>query len=79
MGAWGGWGGGWGGMAFGHLLWWVLIAVGIVALLRWTFGHGPHRRAPAPKDSALAVLRERYARGEIDRDEFEDRRRVLGG
>lgn len=28
--------------------------------------------------SALRVLEERFARGEIDRDEFEERRRVLG-
>lgn len=29
------------------------------------------------EDRALTVLRERYARGDIDREEFEARRRVL--
>jgi len=28
-------------------------------------------------DAALRTLRERYARGEIDREEYEERRRVL--
>jgi putative membrane protein len=31
-----------------------------------------------PADTALAVLRERYARGEIDATEFEERKRRLG-
>ena len=34
--------------------------------------------APMPEDSALALLRERFARGEIDADEYEQRRRTLG-
>jgi putative membrane protein len=33
----------------------------------------------AGDDGALAVLRERFARGEIDAAEFEERRRTLGG
>jgi putative membrane protein len=32
---------------------------------------------PTPRDQALEVLRERYARGEISREEFEARRRDL--
>ena len=35
-------------------------------------------QAAKPEDSALAVLRERFARGEIDAEEFEQRRRTLG-
>lgn len=30
-----------------------------------------------PGDAALATLRDRFARGELDRDEYEERRRIL--
>ena len=64
-------------MVFGMmhmLLWWVLIVVGIVVLVKWI---GGHTRASA--DRALEILDERYARGEIDKDEFEDKRATLTG
>jgi putative membrane protein len=34
---------------------------------------------PQPGDRALAELRERFARAEIDAAEFEERKRTLGG
>jgi putative membrane protein len=55
----------------------VLIFLGIRWLLRNT-GTGAEGRGPGD-DAALAALRERFARGEIDAREFEERRRVLGG
>jgi len=56
-----------------------LIVLGIRWLLRNT-GSGPRAPgAPAGDDTALATLRERYARGEIDATEFEERKRTLGG
>ncbi len=66
-----GWGG-WGVFGLFHVLWWVLVVVAIVALVRWVFGGG--RRE---EDRALSILRERYARGEINKDEFEARKRDL--
>ena len=73
-----GWGGGWGWGWFGvvHLLlWWFLLALGIVVLFKWLVAGGAHRHAR--EDRALAVLRERYARGEINKEEFEARKRDL--
>jgi putative membrane protein len=74
-----GWGGGWGWGWFGivHMvLWWFLIILGIVVLAKWLFGGGGRS---AESDRALMILRERYARGEIDKQEFDARKRDLGG
>lgn len=72
-----GWGGGWGFGMVGMVLWWVLIVLGIVLLVKWIFAHGPGGDRAAG-NRALEILRERYARGEIDKKEFEERKRDLG-
>ena len=43
--------------------------------------HGPATESARDlgDDPALRILRERYARGEIDREEFQQRQRDLGG
>jgi putative membrane protein len=56
----------------------VLIALGIRWLVRNANQH-PGGRAAPDDDTALALLRQRYARGEIDATEFEERKRTLGG
>ena len=68
-----GWG--WGGMmGVGMLLFWGLLIVVIVLLIRATWGPGRDR-----EKTALDLLKERYARGEIERDEFERKKRDLEG
>jgi putative membrane protein len=67
---WGAWGI---GMMLMMLVFWVLVIVGIVLAIRWLAGQGERARS----DRAIEILRERYARGEIDKDEFEARRRDL--
>jgi putative membrane protein len=69
---WWGWGTGMMAMMF---LFWVLFIVGLIVSIRWLLGKGRER----PPDSALEILRQRYARGEINKDEFEIRRKDLGG
>lgn len=56
-----------------------LVIVGIVALTRSAFGggsHGIHGRSRSP---GLDVLEERYAKGELQRDEYLQKKRDLGG
>ena len=56
----------------------VLVIWAISALLSSSRRPPPQAREPR-EDSALRILRERYARGEIDTEQFEQARRALGG
>ncbi len=83
------WNGGWGMMGMGlmmlliTLVFLALIVGGVYLLVRALRGE-PHRSGydgpdqTPPRSNALSILEERYARGEIDREEFEERRRALG-
>ena len=57
------------------LVFWGLIIAGLVIGLRWLIGQG---RAGG-RDDAMEILRQRYARGEIDKQEFDVRARDLRG
>lgn len=62
------------------LLFWVAAIFVVVYAIR-TFGHDSRARngGNAAEDRALATLRERYARGEIDHAEYEERLRPASG
>ena len=74
-----GWADGYGSMGPGWIfmiLFWVLVVVGVVALVRWigtrnNSGGNPRGKTP------LEILQERYARGEIEQEEYEQKRRDL--
>jgi len=71
---------GWGHMAFGGItmvLVWIGIILLIVFLVRGVGGLSAPRETHPPRQSALEVLQERYARGEINKEEYEERRRTL--
>lgn len=73
---------GWGHMIFGSLMmivfWGGIIAL-IVLLVRRLGGAGGSgdSSGSAPRRTPLDILQERFAKGEIDRQEYEERRRVL--
>ena len=55
------------------LVFWGVVIVGIVLGIRWLVTQGKETRS----DSALEILRQRYARGEINKEEFEAKKRDL--
>ena len=74
---WMGWG--WGGMWLGPLFMLALLALlvaVVIALTQW-LGGDRARPSATPSRSAREVLDERYARGEIDRDEYLKRRQDI--
>lgn len=76
---WGMFGSGFG--VFGMLLmvvFWVLLIAGIVLVVKWLVEQGGSGiAAGSDGGSALDILKARYARGEIDREEFEAKKRGL--
>lgn len=76
----------WGGMALmmvlGNVLWIALLGVLVWAVIRWferrpNAPGSPRKGSPENGFSALEILRQRYARGEIDLATFEQMREHL--
>jgi putative membrane protein len=79
-GGWGPWGWGWYGPL--HMVIWLFVLALIVTGVVWLARGTPHANAPrsAPRrPPGLDTLEERYARGEINRDEYLQKRRDILG
>ena len=63
----------------GGFMWifWILLIVAIVWGIKAAWGSG--NKPSEKRKSAIDVLNERYARGEIDQQEFEKKRKDLEG
>jgi putative membrane protein len=64
-----------------NTLFMILLIVAVLVGIRWLMRQSNNDRRPPdgpPDDTALELLRQRYARGEIDASEFEERKRTLG-
>jgi putative membrane protein len=70
--SWGWWGVG----AIHMILFWGFLILAIILVIRFLTSGVGERQREFP-DSALEVLKIRYANGEIDRDEFEEKKRDL--
>lgn len=70
---------GWGGIAMilGSLFWIALLALIVLVIVRLWPGSGTFQSSAPREDEALSILRQRYARGEIDREEYEQKRQDL--
>ena len=86
-GQYGGWGmgsgmmGGYGMGWFGGILmiaFWILILVGLIFLIKWLIQSiGRDKATGSSGNRSLEILKERYARGEIDKQEFESKKKDL--
>lgn len=70
---------GWSMMGFGMIgitLFWILLIVALVLLVKvlWKSGSGSGR---SQEKKPLDILKERYARGEIDKEEFDQKKQDL--
>ena len=65
----------WWGILF-MVLWWVLVIMGFIVLVRWV---AKKNRAPEHHagKSALEILQERYVKGEINKQEYEEKKKDL--
>jgi len=74
-------GGGYGMGWFGPIMmiaFWIAVIVGIVFLVRWLIiSTRSAGQSTYHEDSALEILKRRYARGEIGKEEFEEKKRDL--
>jgi putative membrane protein len=70
----------WTGMIFGAvmmLLFWGGLITAAVIIIRAIVGAGSNRGSAAGGEDALDILKKRYARGDISKDEYEEMRRDL--
>lgn len=69
-------GGGWALMILAMAAFWTLVVVAVIALFRGSGNNGTARSAAGHRDP-MAILEERFARGEIDAEEYNARQAVL--
>ena len=56
----------------------LLLIIGIALLATWLFRHSDKGRYRNDEETPLDILKKRYAKGEIDKEEFEQRKSNLG-
>ena len=56
------------------LIFWILVIIGLVILIKYLWEGGQGRRE---QESAIEILKKKYARGEISKEEFEAKRKDL--
>lgn len=73
------WHDGWAWWMALHGLFWFAVVVGSLALVVTLLRRASREAPPSGARGALAILEERYARGEIGRDEYRQKRQDLEG
>ncbi len=65
-----GYGMGWFGWIF-MIIFSIVVIAGVVILVRWMAFFGEKRRRPESQETAIDILKKRYAKGEITKEEYE--------
>lgn len=61
-----------GGMwMFFHFLFWLLVVIGVILLIVWIVRQTSGREGGRGGETALDILKKRYAKGEISKEEYE--------
>lgn len=60
------------------LVFWIAVIVGLVFLIRWLVAATRFREQATSEESPLEILKKRYVRGEITKDEFEQMKKDIG-
>ncbi len=70
------WGFGWLGM----IIFWLVVIFFIAVVVKWLVQQGKSEpRGTSQEETALEILKKRYARGEINKEEFEQKKKDLSG
>ncbi len=70
---------GWGGFGLGWIfmiIFWILLILGVIALMRYIAGTGNNTKGQ--DKTPIDILKERYAKGEITKKEFEEMKKDIG-
>ncbi len=68
---------GYGGYGMGMGWWWIIGLIFLVVVVWIVLKVAGQNKNPGTAKSALDILKERYARGEIDKEEYEERKKKL--
>jgi len=68
-----------GGWGWGMMVFWGVLLLAAAAAIVWLFGRSQRAGAGigGVGESPVDILKKRYARGEIGRDEFEEKKRDI--
>jgi putative membrane protein len=66
-----------GGYGYLGIFFWILLIVGVVLLVIWLVRKAPQWQQGRVDESAMDILKKRYAKGEINREEFEEMKKNI--
>lgn len=59
------------------LVFWVAVIAGIVLLVLWIVGKSGRGKQPQTEETALELLKKRYVRGEITKEQYEEMKKDI--